>query len=271
MASYYNTPPVQRGAIYLRLPVDEPPPEMVPYELRRYISTEAWQARLRAVLRKGSRYCKPAFDTIWAIITFILTLAAPIAIYFVMLDVLPHPQEVVFDFWPYGWTDESRYWKARLIALGVFFGVVLLSVVPMLLWKLSGKSSVNKMLQKFEAEDRAVRDPDTQIPTYRIRMPGIGHSALNLKITMPPAPMTNTTSFQPGSQPAPFVVNPPTDPSAAAYPYYTQPGQAQLNVPLDGVPLYNNFDEKIPDYSGPTIHYVPIDTKGSATFEEGRV
>lgn len=34
------------------------------------ISAEAWQARLRAVIRKGSRYINPRFDVVWAAVSF---------------------------------------------------------------------------------------------------------------------------------------------------------------------------------------------------------
>lgn len=33
-------------------------------------------------------------------------------------------------------------------------------------------------------------------------------------------------------------------------------------MPIQGVPLYNEFDEKIPEYSGPTQNtYSPVDEK----------
>jgi len=181
----------------------------------------------------------------WGILTFIATLAVPIAMYYVALRVLPHASDdVKFDYWPYGWDDASRIWKARGISIGAFFGVLILMWVPMLLWKLHGKSQVNKMLQRFENEDRAVR-PNVPLPTYRIAMPAIGGSALVLTVTVPGAPAP--TSFQASSQPPTYVVNAPVDPRAAAY----GQGQAPPSMSDQGVPLYNQFDEKIPDYTGP--------------------
>ncbi|CCM03585.1 uncharacterized protein FIBRA_05722 [Fibroporia radiculosa] len=231
------------NVIELRLPVDQPPPEQVPYQLQSFISKDAWQARIRAVVRKGSRYIKPGFDMVWAIITFIATLAVPIGMYYVALHLLPGENEVEFDYWPYGWDDTGRIWKARGISIASFFAVLLLMWIPMFLWKLSGKSQVNKMLQRFEAEDRSVK-PDVELPTYRISMPGIGVNAIKLNITVPSS--TAPTSFQFNSQLPPYLVNGPADPTAAAYGY----GQAPP-VPVQGLPLYNQFDEKIPTYSGP--------------------
>ncbi|PCH43662.1 hypothetical protein WOLCODRAFT_26105 [Wolfiporia cocos MD-104 SS10] len=245
------------NTIQLRLPVDDAPPDMVPYQLQSYISAAAWQARLRAVVRKGSRYCTPRFDMVWGIITFIATLAVPIAAFYVALHMLPYQSDVKdgFDYWPYGWDDNGRVWKARGISFASFFAVLLLMWVPMFLWKLRGKSQVNKMLQRFEKEDRAVR-PNVELPTYRISMPSIGGNVIVLNITIPGAPVP--TSFQPGAQLPAYVVNGPSDPAAAAYGI----GQAPPFIASQGVPLYNQFDEKVPDYSGPPPGiYVPEDEK----------
>jgi len=240
--------------ITLRLPVDLAPPEQVPYQLRTYISADAWQARLRAVVRKGGRYIKPGFDMAWGILTFILVLAAPIAMYFVALRFLPNEADVVqFDDFIYD--DTGRIWKARGISIGTFFAVLALMWIPMLAWKLTGKRQVNKMLMRFENEDRAVK-PGVELPTYRITMPPIGGDALQLNITVPGA--SAPTSFQVGSQLPPYLVNAPSDPAAAAYGY----GQGPPNFPGQGVPLYNQFDEKIPEYSGPAPGvYLPSDEK----------
>jgi len=205
------------------------------------ISSEAWQARLRAVIQRGSRYCNPRFDAIWCILTFIVAFVAPIVIYFALLSVLPREAEVDFDFPPYGWDEDSRYWKARLISFGAFVGMLLLLILPMMLWKLAGKRSINKMLQKFEAEDRAVRGSfNGQVPIYRIKTPGVGSHALHLTITLPEG--SRRTSFQTGVPLPTYLVNPPAD---------AVPGYYPSGPRLDGVPLYNNFDEKVPSYDGP--------------------
>lgn len=58
--------------------------------------------------------------------------------------------------------------------------------------------------------------------------------------------------------PLQYIVNRPADPNAVAYGY----GQPPAGVPMTGVPLYNQFDEKIPGYSAPAPGlYVPDDTK----------
>lgn len=55
-----------------------------------------------------------------------------------------------------------------------------------------------------------------------------------------------------------YIINRPADPNAVAYGY----GQPPAGVPMTGVPLYNQFDEKIPGYNAPPPGlYVPNDTK----------
>ena len=55
-----------------------------------------------------------------------------------------------------------------------------------------------------------------------------------------------------------YIINRPADPNAVAYGY----GQPPAGAPMTGVPLYNQFDEKIPGYSAPAPGlYVPNDTK----------
>ncbi|KAH9930377.1 hypothetical protein B0H21DRAFT_761553 [Amylocystis lapponica] len=275
------------GTIGMQLSVREPPPDAAPYQIQSYITPEAWQARMRAVLRKGSRYCRPAFDYAWLLISFLAGLIVPIVIYFVALNALPKGKpNTDDDFWPYGWDDDGRYWKARMISVATLVAIVLVTFLPMLGWKLYGKKRVNSMLQKFEVEDRAVREPGAPVPTYRISMPGIGSSALNLVITVPHKPIT--ASFQPGVQLPPYVVNPPADPAATgAYTYHNQgygstqaydqsydtgygQGHGQYNVPLKSVPLYNEFDEKVPAYTGPAgAAYQSMDEK--VGFEDVKV
>ncbi len=69
-----------------------------------------------------------------------------------------------------------------------------------------------------------------------------------------------------------YFVNPPMD---QQYIPYMAPGHAQgqpHHAPVDnmqGVPLYNDSDEKIPDYSGPTSDaYLPHEKE---RFEDVKV
>ena len=70
-----------------------------------------------------------------------------------------------------------------------------------------------------------------------------------------------------------YLVNPPMDPAVGGY--YMQANHAQgqsIHQPMSavsGVPLYNERDEKVPDYTGP-IHdtYLPHEKE---SFEDIKV
>ncbi|RPD74184.1 hypothetical protein L226DRAFT_535648 [Lentinus tigrinus ALCF2SS1-7] len=249
--------------IALRLLKGMPPNDDVPYELQPYYNKDVWMARQRAVLTKGSRYLKPRFEIIFAIFMLLASLAVPITIYYVVLNALPQKLDrVVEENGRVFFTDE-RYWQARAASVGSFLGLFLLGWVPFFLWKAHGKRQVNQMLAKFSAEDAAVKGPGAQVPQWSMKMPGIGSKALHVMITYPRPTMV--TPFQMGATLPPYLVNQPIDPNAGNY-YtpYMSPGHAQgqphhapmSNMP--GVPLYNDRDEKIPEYTGPTSDaYLP--------------
>lgn len=66
----------------------------------------------------------------------------------------------------------DRYWKARIIAMATFLGLMIVTFVPMHMWKNAGKKAVNQMLQRYEEQDRAAR-PGAPFPTLRMKMPGV--------------------------------------------------------------------------------------------------
>ncbi|EMD37372.1 hypothetical protein CERSUDRAFT_114044 [Gelatoporia subvermispora B] len=252
----------------MRLVPGDAPQETVPYDLQPYISPEAWQARMRAVTNKGARWIHPKFDALFLILNFIVGIAVPVAVYYVALHQLTKNDKQTFDNDPFfddrfdDDNDVEHYWDARLIAFGAWLGATLLFWVPMLLWKQSGKSQVNTMLERFEVEDRAVRDTRMALPTYRIRMPGIGAKALKLDIKVPPAPAMS--SFQPGAQLPPYLVNPPAMPG-----YVPMASDPSWNAARGGVPMYDERDDKVPDYSGPTGDFaLPLDEKRASDFED---
>ncbi|EJF65411.1 hypothetical protein DICSQDRAFT_124598 [Dichomitus squalens LYAD-421 SS1] len=247
----YTANPTQ--VIALNLPINQAPNDSVPYELQKYYSKDIWAARQRAVLMKGSRYLKPRFEIIFAVFMFLSMLAVPIVIYYVALHTLPaHLTQVGETFNGERIFNDDRVWEARAASVGALVGLILLGWVPLFIWKARGKRQVNQMLRKFSVEDAAVAGPSAQVPQWSMKMPGIGSKAIHLMISYPRPPMSSP--FQLGLPP--YLVNPPMDPAAAGY--YMQashaPGQphhAPGNA-MSGIPLYNENEEKIPDYSGPT-------------------
>ncbi|KAI0675194.1 hypothetical protein C8Q78DRAFT_1010929 [Trametes maxima] len=258
MAAPYATQYSSIQNIALRLPVNQAPSETVPYDLQRYYSRDVWVARQRAVLTKGSRYLKPRFEIIFTTFMLLALFAVPIVIYYVVLNALPK-QIVTFEN-SRGRTVEvgdERFWQARAASIGTFVGLLVLGWGPFFLWKANGKRQVNTMLRKFSAEDAAVAGPGSQTPQWSMKMPGIGSKAIHLFISYPRPIMA--TPYAPGAQLPPYLVNPPMDAGAGGfYGTYMAPGHAQgqpHHAPSDnmqGVPLYNEHDEKIPEYSGPT-------------------
>ncbi|KAI0769723.1 hypothetical protein BD413DRAFT_78565 [Trametes elegans] len=264
--------PIQN--IALRLPVNQAPSDTVPYDLQKYYNRDVWVARQRAVLTKGSRYLKPRFEIIFAAFMLLATFAVPIVVYYVLLNSLPKSEVEVERV--NGHTiavRDDRYWQARWASMGALLGLLTLGLVPFFLWKANGKRQVNMMLRKFTAQDAAVAGPGAQVPEWSMKMPGIGSKAIHLMISYP-RPML-PTMYGPGSQLPPYLVNPPVDPNTGFYGAYVAPGNAQgqpHHAPTDhlgGVPLYNDHDEKIPEYSGPTSDaYLPHEKE---RFEDVKV
>ncbi|KAI0630256.1 hypothetical protein C8Q77DRAFT_250843 [Trametes polyzona] len=264
--------PIQN--IALRLPINQPPTETVPYDLQRYYNRDVWVARQRAVLTKGARFLKPRFEIIFAVFMLLASFAVPIVVYYVVLNALPRTQFTFTDFDGDRITvREKQFWAARAASMGALVGLILLGWLPFLLWKYHGKRQVNTMLSKFSAEDAAVAGNGAQTPQWAMKMPGIGSKAIHLIISYPRPIMG--TPYAPGAQP-PVYLNPFLDPVGGGnYAPYMAPGHAQglpHHAPADnmqGVPLYNNSDEKIPDYSGPTSDtYLPHEKE---RFEDVKV
>ncbi|OBZ67214.1 hypothetical protein A0H81_12853 [Grifola frondosa] len=249
-----------RETMEIRLPINSAPSETVPYDLQQYYTKEVWVARQRAILLKGSRYLKPRFEVIWTVFIALSVVAVPIAVYYVLLNTLPEGQqfEEFVDGGRFVSNESDRYWQARAASFGVLFAVLLVGFLPILVWKHVGKNRVNAMLRKFSEEDRAMRGPNADVPVWGIKMPGLGKSALNLTITYAAPP--RTTAFRPGSQLPPYIASAPADPAVAAY--YAGYLNAQPQSQGQGLPLFNDRDEKVPDYTGPTGDiYTPGDEK----------
>ncbi|KAI0819973.1 hypothetical protein BC628DRAFT_1399709 [Trametes gibbosa] len=252
--------PVQN--IALRLPINQPPTETVPYDLQRYYSRDVWVARQRAVLTKGARYLKPRFEIIFAVFMLLASFAVPIVVYYVVLHALPRQQVRFTEFDGQIVTlNEEPFWQARAASIGALLGLILLGWTPFFLWKANGKRQVNVMLRKFSAEDTAMAS-GAPTPQWSMKMPGIGSKALHLIISYPRA--LTGVPYAPGAQLPPYLANPFQDPVGGYSAPYMAAGHAQgqpHHAPADnmqGVPLYGDRDEKIPDYSGPTSDmYLP--------------
>ena len=133
---------------------------------------DVWGPRISAVTRRASSYYKYTLELIWLIATFAAVIAGPIVVYHVALSNIPEPDDNDKDKDDHFRDSFDRYWKARLIAMGTFLGLMIITFVPMHMWKNAGKKAVNQMLQRYEEQDRAAR-PGAPFPTMRMKMPGV--------------------------------------------------------------------------------------------------
>ena len=151
-----------------------------------------------AVIRKASRYYKQKLEYTWLFL-FIMSvsclsiprvqpylttlcddrssIAVPIALYYVCVDKLPETrtEKLAMAAGGYHWwrAGFDRFWQARLISFFSWFAIAAVFFCPILLWKHAGRSSVNKMLQKWENEDQAARPSGSEIPHWHLGYIGI--------------------------------------------------------------------------------------------------
>lgn len=103
-------------------------------------------------------------------------IGVPIAVYYVALQNLPEDPDDKKDddddhF--FHWHGFDRAWKARIISLATWVVLMFIVFMPMKIWKSGGKAQVNKMMQQWEAEDKAVRPEGAPYPTLKMKQPGI--------------------------------------------------------------------------------------------------
>ena len=101
------------------------------------------------------------------------SIAVPIAVYYVAVDRLPETSAEKaggYQWWRSGF---DRIWRARLISFASWIALAILFYVPILLLKHAGRSSINKMLKKWENEDQAARPTNSEIPHWHLGYIGI--------------------------------------------------------------------------------------------------
>ncbi|KAH8080255.1 hypothetical protein BXZ70DRAFT_1068434 [Cristinia sonorae] len=254
-------------------PHEDPSLEM-PFAVRSYYGKDVWEKRITAFTHKASRYYRKVFEWVWFLVFVAAMIGVPIAINRVAYNLLPEDEDDRKD------KDDKddhhffhrpafdRVWKARLIAFSAWFVITCLCYIPIIVWKMHGKKVVNKMLKKWEEEDRAMR-PNTEVPTWKMRTPGFLSNNIKLTLYVPQIPPPS--SFHPASTLPPYIVNGPNDPHAA---YYYQPnmGMAPASAPsysqyynappvngggfpaapltsVSGLPLFNDKDVKERGYA----------------------
>ncbi|KAJ6586979.1 hypothetical protein DFH09DRAFT_1142165 [Mycena vulgaris] len=228
MASQFTATRNANNAIVLYLSPTQPAPP-VPLELRGQITPDVWADRLAAITRTASRYHKPMFERVWAVIAILAVIIVPAALFQVILSALHYKSEPTI----------RHAYEARGISFAIFVVMILLFLLPLAVWKYIGRKEVNLMLKKWERADQNGRG-SVPMSAWTVSTPGVLRSNIILNIQLPPG--TAVSSFHVDAY-LPSYINGPSDPDANYYyPYKSaEPGLPRMSVVGD-VPLFT--DEK---------------------------
>ncbi|KAK0212553.1 hypothetical protein DFS33DRAFT_1377039 [Desarmillaria ectypa] len=201
----------------------------IPFELQGQISADKWELRIDAIKSVAGRYSKPILERIWLTVGLLSTFVFSLLLY----------QLVLFGLLVRGHESEQseRQTQAAAISIGIFAGLDLLVVVPMLIWKYLGSRAIAAMLQRWGQADRAQFGQHACV--WKASVPGVFRTTLMLKMTLPSTP--TPTAFHPDAY-LPSYINGPHDDGAYFYPYRrAEPGLPHMSV-IGNVPIH--VDEK---------------------------
>jgi hypothetical protein len=195
----------------LYLSPTQPAPAMVPFELQNYISPEIWEARIPSIARVTSRYSKPLFEGVWALLGFFFMTIVPVAIFKVVLVK----------------NSGLRHSEARAISFGIFVTIALIFFLPVAIWKFMGRKEVNTMLMAWAETDRMTSGQHTAIPIWKVKFPGVFRDTIALTIVIPPN--KSPSAFHPDAY-LPSYINRPIDPDSYYYPYRGGSGLPHMSI-----------------------------------------
>ncbi|KAJ7178480.1 hypothetical protein C8R43DRAFT_460663 [Mycena crocata] len=227
MAAQFS-PTRNASHIVLYLSPSQLAPVSVPIELREEITADVWAGRLDSITRTASRYHKPIFERVWAVVGILAIIIVPVAIFQVVLSALHFRND----------STNSHAFEARGISFAIFVAMVLLFLLPITIWKYLGQKEVNAMLRKWEKSDQMGRG-SLPLSTWTVKTPGIFKSSIVLKIQLPLG--AAISSFHVNAY-LPSYINGPVDDASYYYPYKSsEPGLPRMSV-VGNVPLFK--DEK---------------------------
>ncbi|KAJ7346682.1 hypothetical protein DFH08DRAFT_869028 [Mycena albidolilacea] len=215
--------------IILYLSSTRPAPVSVPIELREEITPDAWSGRLAQITQTASRYHKPMFERIWAVVSILAILIVPLALFRVILKAMHFEDEHTV----------AHVYEARGISFAIFVGMIIFFLLPIAVWKYIGQRQVNALLKVWEKTDQKGRG-SIPMSTWKVKTPGLIRSNIVLTIQLPPG--AAVTSFHVNAYLPSGLINPPADIDANYYyPYKSEPGLPRMSV-IGNVPLFT--DEK---------------------------
>ncbi|KAF7376195.1 Arginine methyl transferase [Mycena sanguinolenta] len=214
--------------ITLYLSSTRPAPVSVPIEIREEITADVWAGRLAEITQVASRYYKPMFERVWALVAVLAIIIAPVLLFRVILSALHFGDD----------PSVGHVYEARAISFAIFVGLVIFFVAPIAVWKYIGQMQVNALLLKWRKADATGRG-SIPMSTWKVKTPGLVRSNIVLTIQLPPG--VAVSSFHVNAY-LPSYINPPVDADANYfYPYKAEPGLPRMSV-VGNVPLFT--DEK---------------------------
>lgn len=225
MLAYSRPTRTGSNEVVLHLIPDQRAAPPVPFELKGQVSTDKWEMRIDAVKSIAGRYSKPIMERVWLIVGFLSSFVLSLLLYhFVLSKLLVRGHES---------ERPERQTLAAAISLGIFAGLDLLVVAPMLVWKYMGSRAIAAVLQRWEQVDRAQFGQHACL--WKAGVPGVFRTTLMLTIKIPPAP--GPTAFHPDAY-LPSYINGPHDDGAYFYPYQrAEPGLPHMSV-IGNVPIH---------------------------------
>ncbi|KAI9455330.1 hypothetical protein BJY52DRAFT_651150 [Lactarius psammicola] len=216
------------GQIVLHLNPKQPEPAL-PYELHEHVTADAWATRIPELIRVGSCYSRPLLEGIWLVVMFICALAVSIG----LNDRIYQALEKKIGNDTFGAAYQTRW-----ISTAILFGIVLMFLIPLGIWKSVGQARLTKLIRQWEAEDMRSRAPGTFTPIWKAKLPAALSPYTRLTITTPH--VQTQTYFHPAAY-MPSWINGPADPRANDGFHVANQG-FQKSTMYGEVPLYGNYD-----------------------------
>jgi len=168
----------------------------LPFELVNLTSKDTWTTRVTEITRIASRYCKPIFERVWALVGLIATFVVPTVLYRVILDRLQSNGD---DY-------DEELTEAKVISFVLFVIVPLVFFAPMAIWKYTGYVRVNAMVKHWGKEDERTAGPGAPLPSWKVKTPGVFRDVITLVISVPL--VSQTSGFHQDVYPPAYVGRP---------------------------------------------------------------
>ncbi|KAG9316553.1 hypothetical protein JVU11DRAFT_2604 [Chiua virens] len=177
-------------------------PPTLPFELKDYISPNAWEARVSTLTQLASHYCRPLFERAYLAMLLVLSFLVPVTTYYITLPALEGSASSG-DAVPIGTDETDRLvWLARLIAFSVTLATWIVLCVPVVVWKYSGIRRVRRLANQWTRGDMLAASSYGDAPVWKASAPGFFREILVLVVTVP---MKQRSHFDRNSYLPPYI------------------------------------------------------------------